>query len=288
MEEKEFSAGAPDDVQAEEKKEVAPKSEIAKLLDYMERTREEDASPVEEAPDEAEKTTLQKIGAWFANFWYHHKWATVITLFFVTVLAVTIPQFLAKENSDVQLMYGGPIRMDDVQLNAIEEAFEQMMWADLDISEDGKLQATLMYQTIMTDAQIEEAEKNGSLILNRAELQDAKQLNMFLLTGEAIICLLDPTQYENIDSASGFVPLADLGITDLPYATYDACGVRLKDTPFAKLFADAFAPLPDDTILCIRRRTALSVFQSEKTEAERYEAHIALFKNILTYSQSAK
>ena len=286
MEEKEKVEGVPEDTRTEQK-EAAPQSEIAKVLAYMERTKEEHAPTDEELEETPPQTAMQRIGGWCSNFWYHHKWATLITLFFVTVLAITIPQFLAKEDSDIQLMYGGPIRMDDVQLNAIEEAFEQMMWADLDLSDNGSLEATLMYQTIMTDAQIEEAEKNGSLILNRAELQDSKQLNMFLLTGEAIICLLDPTQYENIDTADGFVPLADLGITDLAYPVYDACGVRLKDTPFAKLFADAFAPLPDDTVLCIRRRTALSVFQSEKTEAARYAAHVSLFKNILTYSQAA-
>lgn len=286
MEEKEKVEGVSEDTTPTEKS-VAPRSEIAKVLAYMERTKDDASASAEEPVEEAPKTTVQRIGAWMANFWYHHKWATVISVFFITVLAILIPQFLAKENSDIQLMYGGPIRMDDVQLNAIEEAFEQMMWADLDTGEDGKLQATLMYQTIMTDAQIEEAEKNGSLILNRAELQDSKQLNMFLMTGEAIICLLDPTQYENIDTANGFVPLTELGITDLAYPLYDECGVRLKDTPFAKLFADAFAPLPEDTILCIRRRTALSVFQSEKEEAARYAAHISLFKSILSYSQTA-
>lgn len=261
-----------------------PLSELAKLLAYRERTEMQEDAPVAEQIPEVPKTAAQKVGAWFANFWYHYKWPTIVVAFFVLVLAITIPQLLSRTDSDIQVIYGGPAYLDGDKLAAIEDAFAQVMGVAEDVNKDGKLTAMLMYQTLMTEEQMAAAEANGSIILDRQTLADSKQLNMFLLTGEAIICLLDPAQYEKIESADGFLPLAQMDLGTLPYTPYDDCAIYLKDTAFASFFADAFAPLPADTLLCIRRRTEVSMFQSGKAEVVRHETHVALFQKIIAFS----
>ncbi len=272
---------------ADDTPETRPQSELAKLLAYHERTAPQTETTIEETEPETEKTPMQRIGMWFANFWYHYKWPTVIVTFFLVVLAVTIPQLLVKQDTDIQIIYGGPARPDDVQMTAIQNAFADLMRAAEDVNDDGKCSVGMLSQTILTDAQIDAAEAAGNLVLNRAELQDNEQLSLFLMTGEAIICLLDPAQYEALGT-DGFLPLAETGVDvgALPYSTYDAYAVRLKDTPFAAFFSDAFAPLPDDTLLCIHRKSIVSNFQSEKRETIRHEAHKSLFANILRFSLS--
>ena len=44
---------------------------------------------------------------WLDNFWYHHKWKTIISLFLIVVLTVCIAQLVEKEDYDACVMYVG-------------------------------------------------------------------------------------------------------------------------------------------------------------------------------------
>ena len=50
-----------------------------------------------------------KIYKWFDNFWYHHKWKTIICLFLVvTILVCTLQMCRREEKGDISVMLAGP------------------------------------------------------------------------------------------------------------------------------------------------------------------------------------
>ena len=49
------------------------------------------------------------------NFFYHYKWHSIVALFLVVVLTVTLVQACSKETFDVEVMYAGPKNLNDKQ-----------------------------------------------------------------------------------------------------------------------------------------------------------------------------
>ncbi|MBQ5601541.1 MAG: hypothetical protein IIU77_01820 [Clostridia bacterium] len=54
----------------------------------------------------------------------------------------------------------------------------------------------------------------------------------------------------------------------------------LKDTDFGKYFESAFEILPDNTILCIRKKASVGV---SRDFDDIYEYHLDLFKKVLSF-----
>jgi oligopeptide/dipeptide ABC transporter ATP-binding protein len=59
---------------------------------------------VEERPE----IEVEPVGFW-ENFWYHHKWKTIIIGFVVMLLVVCIAQAGSRDKTDVYVMYAGRI-----------------------------------------------------------------------------------------------------------------------------------------------------------------------------------
>ena len=38
---------------------------------------------------------------WLENYWYHYKWATIISAFFITVAVICIVQIASKKNYNI-------------------------------------------------------------------------------------------------------------------------------------------------------------------------------------------
>ena len=55
-----------------------------------------------------------RVYRWFDNFWYHHKWKTIIALFLVVVILVCVLQMCQKEESgDITVLLAGPYGFSD-------------------------------------------------------------------------------------------------------------------------------------------------------------------------------
>ena len=223
---------------------------------------------------------------WFENYWYHYKWATIITAFFVIIGIIMIGQVVTKENADVNILYAGPQWFLGSEIRGIENAFVQTMTEDY--NGDGKKVVVLKDITLLTDGQIDYklesalAEGIDDLVINRVENQKMRgSLTTEIMAGESIICLLDPYWFDFIKAESGFMTLQDI-LGYKPENAFDDYGIYLKDTEFGKFFT-IFELLPDDTVLCVRRMTVLSVFKGAKKEEERYAWHTQMFKDIINF-----
>jgi len=229
---------------------------------------------------------MKQILKWIENFWYHHKLAAVIIVFAVVFLIIATVQTVSKDNADINILYAGPFWLSSAEIRGIESAFIQTMSEDY--NGDGKNLVVIKDIILLSDVQIEERIENAKaegvtdLYINRNEnLKLRNSLTTEIMGGESIICLLDPAWYEYVNAENGFMPLVEI-LGYKPANAIDDYGIYLKDTEFGQFFT-AFQALPEDTILCMRRMTVLSMFKGTKKEEERYNWHVRMFADILNF-----
>lgn len=228
-----------------------------------------------------------KLAKWFDNFWYHYKWHTIITLFFAVVIGVCGYQYFTREVPDVYIMYAGPEYISAGDVISIKSAFRDNM---KDYNDDGEKGITLITLTCVSDEKREQleseaaAESQNFYIDMEANAQNIQQFDMEIFAGEAVVCLLDPSLYKRVHSEGGFMTLSDI-LTEEELAgveLYDEAGIYLSSTKFGKYYS-AMSGLPEDTILCIRKISTISVFKGKKKYEKLHDYHVDMFKNIVNF-----
>lgn len=234
---------------------------------------------------------------WIENFWYHYKWHTIVALFFAVLLTVLIVQLAGREKYDISVIYSGPAKLDGGKLEKISAAFTELM--DEDYNGDGKINAVTYGKYILSPEQQKELEEEADRLNDEASQgsEDGKKVEyMFIYTaedrsnalskvttlvttGEAVICLMDKYTYDIFNDNDAFARLSDV-IGYKPEYARDDYSVYLKDTDFGKYFKSSFDLLPDDTILCIRKKATVGVSRGFD---EVYAAHTELFKKIFEF-----
>lgn len=224
-------------------------------------------------------------GSFWDNFWYHHKWKTIIISVSLVVLLICTLQMCTRESYDVYLMYAGPGYLTPNETRSAQDAVKQIM---PDYNGDGQRGVMLTVFNYLNPAQIEEkmaqAEADG-VDLSVDQLGNAAVLNQFdmeVMSGESVIYLLDPALYESIRYAGGLIPLSEIFET-VPAAAIDECGIRFGDTDYAKSFS-IFENLPEDTVLCIRRVSTMAVFKGQKKTERIHSYHVDLLRQMMAFT----
>ncbi|MGN1075200.1 MAG: hypothetical protein ACI4QB_09430 [Eubacteriales bacterium] len=225
----------------------------------------------------------EHVGFW-ENFWYHHKWKTIIIAAAVLVLTVTMIQTCSRETPDVYLMYAGPAYLTPNEARAVQDAVRQVME---DYNGDGERGVMLTDVNYLTPEQIDEkmalAEAQGvELIFDYAgNASQRERFEVEVIAGESVICILDPALYEDVKKAGGLLPLTEV-LGETPPEAIDEYGIRFGETKFARYFT-AMQVLPEDSVLCIRRLSTMSAFKG-KAKSERIHAyHTALFTSMVRF-----
>ncbi len=225
--------------------------------------------------------------AWFDNFWYHHKWKVIITAFFVIVFGICTYQIATREVPDVYIMYAGPEYMSAGDVIGFKSAMREVME---DYNEDGEKGMTLITLTCVSEEKLEklkaeaEAASEDFYIDMAANSQNNKQFGMEIFAGEAVICLLDPSLYESVHEEGGFVKLSTIFSEEelSGLELYDESGVYLHSLNFGKYYS-AMKDLPEDTVLCIRKVSTISVFKGKKKYEKLHEQHVDMFRSIVLF-----
>lgn len=227
---------------------------------------------------------MQKIKKWLENYWYHYKWTTIITAFFVFVLGIGIFQMCTREDYDIDILYTGPAMLSTEEKRDLASAFASVMPSDY--NDDGEKTVMINDITILSDEQIAEKEaeakaESDQLYYDYSSREDAiSRVGTLLTTGETVICLMDQYMYDKYKSDGAFVALEEL-LDSKPEYAIDDYSVYLMDTPFGQYFSACMA-LPSDTILCVRRSSVF--FTGKKSAEEQYQLSIETFKNLFTFS----
>lgn len=258
-------------VNGEEQNDI-PQSARAKVMRSL-------GQDMEERPE----IEVEPVGFW-ENFWYHHKWKTIIIGFVVMLLVVCIAQAGSRDKTDVYVMYAGPGFITANEARQVQDAMKQQMD---DYNGDGEKGILLADFNYLSPAQIEEkkalaAEQGVDLTIdNYGNAAVLEQYEMEVIAGESVIYILDPGLYENVKKAGGLLPLTEV-LGETPEGAVDEYGIRFSETKFARFYT-AMNVFPEDSILCIRRVSTMSVFKGQKKTERLHSWHVDLFTNIVNF-----
>lgn len=218
-------------------------------------------------------------GNFFANLWYKHKWAVLITSFFVILGLALLATVIFKDRPDMRISYNGPFEIGNSEHHILDRAFSELV---KDYDGDGEKEITITKNTYKTAE--EKKEEDRKYALSRGEEfdenklysdDDISQVSNTLRMSEYNLTLIDKELYDKMKS--NFCTLSDiLGEDTSLYSDimYGDCGIYLHKTAFAKANKE-FQILPEDTIIAICKPAMFD---------KNIDDEIDFLKDILTYN----
>ncbi len=224
--------------------------------------------------------TDSKAVKWLDNFWYHYKWQTIGIVFAAFVLLVCVLQMCGKESVDVYVMYAGEDTFTDGEkLGNIKSALKSVLPEDC--NGDGKKYVEWVPNYVLSDDDVKKITEDGGEVNASLLSENNKRFRNLVLAGEYFVCFLSPYAYETVKEADGFMPLAEI-LDKVPESAIDEYGILLKDTEFGSYYPGV-SDLPDDTILCLRRKGSLGALLRKKSNEKNYENSLVLFRAIVNF-----
>lgn len=241
----------------------------------------------EEPPSEP----IKKAG-FFENFWYHYKFHTIAALFGIFVIVVGVLQLTTKTNPDIYIMYAGEKFYENT--DGITGAFVGAM--PTDYNGDGEKAVNILQIRSLTDAQKNEIKAQDDALANEYKdgavagsnideeflSSEASRFREEIMVGESVICIISPELYKEIKGNNVLLTLEEaLGYK--PKRAVDDYALRFKDLYITEYYS-VFDTLPDDTLIVIRRVTAMTSIKGKKAE-ERHKNHVDYFKALVEFRE---
>ena len=207
---------------------------------------------------------------WLENFWYHHKWATIIVVFFLTVaIILTVQTFSRKKYDAAFMLIGNGGGIDRTQYNDILSSLSSFCE---DTDANGEKNILFSRETFISDPN-----DSAAGVLN----SNVTSFMRSVLYQNYYIFFIDPVLYEHYKGSGMFVSLESV-VGDVPdemkydefAIKYDAC--KIKELP-------GMSAIPEDSLIVIK---VVPYYASKsKTEAETasQQAHAEIIKNIVGY-----
>lgn len=226
-----------------------------------------------------------KLYRWFDNFWYHHKWKTIIIAFFAVVVLVCALQMCNKEDEgDIKVLMAGPygFSTEESGIADLQAFLDKSLPEDYD--GNGTKKVTIINYTVYSEEQIKERQAQDIYVSTGTNADNYQQYISYLQTGESSLLFLDPWLAEQLNKGQllelggllGYLPEGAIIQTDAEGnpAVY---GIRLGDTA---LYRDniAMQALPEDTVICL---AAPLYGGNEGNKAEKLERAKALFSALI-------
>ena len=221
-----------------------------------------------------------KKGNFFSNLWYKHKWAVIISAFFIILAIALLCTIIFKDRPDLRISYNGPFEIKSSEYHKITRAFENLID---DYDGDGEIEVTLTQNRYRTAEEKKDADressKDGNFEFDESKIysdDDITPVSNSLRMSEYNLVLIDKELYDKLKN--NFCTLEEiLGEDAEKYKdiSYGDCGIYLKQTKFGMLNKD-LAFLPNDTIIAICKPAMF-----DKNLDNEFDA----LKKILTYEQ---
>ncbi|MBR6768269.1 MAG: hypothetical protein IKM34_02140 [Clostridia bacterium] len=230
---------------------------------------------------------MKKVWKWLDNFWYHHKWKTIIISFFLIVFIIGFVQCMQKVDADVSILYVGPEVVTGEEYDAMEKSLASRL--DTDYNDDGKITVQFTDRVYLSDAQLKEKEEAAAaegeaLYYDKTAMKSSlDQARQWIQSGAMLIAIMDYEVYETFErvQSSLFVPLSDY-LDEVPEYKYDDYSLKFKDIPYVQ-FSGAFSAISEDTVIVLIKPTWTSTLGKDEAAA-RYQAHEELMQKIVKFS----
>lgn len=189
---------------------------------------------------------------WLENYWYHYKWATIISAFFITVAVICIVQIASKKNYNIYIRYVGDSVITGTQYDDMTGALEKIVSGD---KKDSVNFAQVAY--ISDDDNPYKNEKNAV----------ARETLSSMLVQPYYIYIMDMTAYNDYKDSGVFAPLSNIFEEDVTDISYDEYALYLSKTEFLKN-APGMEWVEEDTVIVIKIVPYDSVFTGKKSKRE--------------------
>lgn len=189
---------------------------------------------------------------WLENYWYHYKWATIISAFFITVAVICIVQIASKKNYNIYIRYVGDSVITGTQYDDMTGALEKIVSGD---KKDSVNFAQVAY--ISDDDNPYKNEKNAV----------ARETLSSMLVQPYYIYIMDMTAYNDYKDSGVFAPLSSIFEEDVTDISYDEYALYLSKTEFLKN-APGMEWVEEDTVIVIKIVPYDSVFTGKKSKSE--------------------
>ena len=189
---------------------------------------------------------------WLENYWYHYKWATIISAFFITVAVICIVQIASKKNYNIYIRYVGDSVITGTQYDDMTGALEKIVSGD---KKDSVNFAQVAY--ISDDDNPYKNEKNAV----------ARETLSSMLVQPYYIYIMDMTAYNGYKDSGVFAPLSSIFEEDVTDISYDEYALYLSKTEFLKN-APGMEWVEEDTVIVIKIVPYDSVFTGKKSKRE--------------------
>ena len=222
------------------------------------------------------KESLKRVLKWIDNFWYHHKWKTLLTVFFGGVILFCTVHACSKPSYDAHIIYAGPVYYGE---ELYKEATAKLSgYLPSDFNEDGQKLVDFVNVLYVPEELAEEYMEQG---VNFDPYQNEQSLSLFrteIMNGQCLICLMDPEVYDKMSELNVFRPLAEI-FDEVPENAADDYAFLAEDLPaFRRMGESVF---PEDTVVCLRVKN--SAYGAVNSEWDRvYAFHEELFRKLVS------
>ena len=242
-----------------------------------------------------------RFGKWFENFWYHYKWHTIITLFIVIVVTICTAQICSREKYDVYILYAGSADVRGTKtegdISAYQTLYKSVSEASEDFDGNGEVTPALETLYMLSDEERLELEAKfkemketgeGSYELNYVQLSENNTTfrDRITYSDYYVFLISEPLYkaYQTTDQGSPmFSSLRGLVEEGVTVEFLDDSAVYLHSTEFGKLAG--LSDLPEDTLITLRSKSALSSHYNKKSTNEHYENAEKVVRNMLNYGK---
>ena len=225
----------------------------------------------------------QGFKAWLENFWYHYKWHSIIALFLIFTISICTFQMCRKEEYDLYVLYGGSKyisrKVEDgnfCEYDTITASFRQIT---KDYDENGALNVSFLDKYLLSDDELKEADDvNLSYIY-----QNNEAFRDLMFSSPYYICFLSDKLYlEYAETEGVFCPIAPYtGGFELDYLDDGAVYLHSDNLTFNTL--PGICDLPENTVICLKSKTVISSFFSNKENEAHFLRSEESLKAIFAY-----
>ncbi len=218
-----------------------------------------------------------KFLTWLDNYWYHYKWVTLITAFFLIVVLICTLQVCTKKNNDIIVTYAGPISMKADEKIAVQMALEKALpegFADKENATAGFVAYYVLSQNQIESLERHTDEEGYRISVDREfNTNELKSFDAQVGTGSGSVVFMEPWIYQREGMAERLTPLADV-FGETPEGAIDEYAVRLGDTEFYQSNPQ-LSFLNPDTVVCLHAKIVGQKNYENEIEAFKIYAAIA-------------
>ncbi len=216
----------------------------------------------EEKPQGGELSFEASFGRRFENFWYYHKWHTLVAAFLIFAFVFLSFNMCDRREFDITVIYAGSTQVSKVSDNDLPTYAKIINSFSLvvgDVSGDNESNIAFSNLYYFSDeelshlTQAERNEINESLLAS-----DAKTLSYQMMNSTYYICIFTETVFNEFlnDSNERFCKLAPYaeGAEGIEYV--GEYGIRLASLDFGEL--EGINELSDDAVICLKKQSAIA------------------------------